>query len=99
MKTVVPFQQHNRHPVDELADVRSEIKQLETREAELRQELMADGADRVGDQYEAFTQDLRRRRLDIPALIERLGPDTVNSFYRANAVRYLRLRPVRRTTR
>jgi hypothetical protein len=41
----------NRHPADELADVRAEIKQLKIREAELRTTLSAPDADRHGIQY------------------------------------------------
>ena len=64
MATALP-RQRNRHPADELADIRSEIKQLEIREAELRNELLADGTDRVGVQYEAFIRTQTQRRLDI----------------------------------
>jgi hypothetical protein len=38
----------NRHPVDELADVRAERRRLEEREAELRNVLLAHGADLDG---------------------------------------------------
>ena len=94
---VIPFQRRNRHPADDLADVRNEIKQLEIREAEIRAELLADAADRIGVQYEAYIRDQTQRRLDIPALIERFGADTIGSFYRKTSVRTLRLRRVSKT--
>jgi hypothetical protein len=43
----------NRHPVDELADIRAVRRRIDTREAELRDILLADGADLNGDDYRA----------------------------------------------
>ena len=55
----------NRHPVDELADVRSEIKQLEDREQELRAYLLEHPEDRTGIEYIASIAEQRRSRVDI----------------------------------
>ena len=43
----------NRHPVDELADVRAERRRVEEREKELRRALLAEGASLVGDAWAA----------------------------------------------
>ena len=63
----------NHHPADELADVRAEIKQLQIREAELRSELLADGADRCGVQWEAVIQDRSQDLLDVKAAVAHFG--------------------------
>jgi hypothetical protein len=60
----------NRHAADELADTRDQIKQLETRESELRATLIADGANRRGDQYEALIETRDQNRLNLTAVIK-----------------------------
>jgi hypothetical protein len=63
----------NRHPADLLADVRAEIKQLEIQEAELRDQLLADDADRSGVQWEAVIRTYSQERLDTKAVIKHFG--------------------------
>jgi hypothetical protein len=46
----------NRHPADQLADIRSEIRRLQSRE-ELRAWLLEHPADRRGMDYESFDRD------------------------------------------
>jgi hypothetical protein len=82
----------NRHPADELADVRAEIKQLEDREAQLRNALIADGADRSGVQYEAVIFEQRQERLDTKAVIEHFGADALRPFYRKITCKTVRLK-------
>jgi len=53
----------NRHPADQIADVRAEIKQLELREEELRQWLIAHPDDLVGETVEARLKISSRKRL------------------------------------
>jgi hypothetical protein len=66
----------NRHPADELADVRAEIKQLQIREAELRIELMT--SDRHGVQWTAIVETKNYERLDTKAVIEHLGREAMH---------------------
>jgi hypothetical protein len=61
----------NRHTADALADVRAEIKQLKIQEAELRNEFLADGADRCGVQWEAVIKELYFARAIFPATTRR----------------------------
>jgi hypothetical protein len=48
----------NRHPADELAEVRAEIGRLELREEELRQWLIAHPDDLVGETADEYLLDL-----------------------------------------
>jgi hypothetical protein len=83
----------NRHPADELADVRAEIKQLEVREAELRNTLItADRASRIGVQFEAVIWDWNPRQLDAEALAEHFGTDALAPFYRKVARKIVKLK-------
>jgi hypothetical protein len=72
---------HNRHPADALADVRAEIKQLEIREAELRNELLADSADRRGVEWEAVIKNRSQDRVDAKAAIKHFGEDVLRPFF------------------
>lgn len=94
-------EQTNRHPVDELSDVRLEIRQLKLRESELRVELLADGAGRIGEEYEALVSDSTRQTFDVRAAIEALGMDVLRPFYRKTTCHVLKLkrRVTRRTVR
>jgi hypothetical protein len=82
----------NRHPADLLADTRAEIKQLEIQEAELRQQLLADDADRCGVQWEAAVRNYNQDRIDTKALIEHFGHAAIAPFFRQVEVRALTLR-------
>ena len=82
----------NRHPADELADVRADIKQLELREEELRRALLADGADRLGVQWEAAIQDRAQERLDAKAAIEHFGTAAMKPFLRKIEFRVVKLK-------
>jgi hypothetical protein len=64
----------NRHPADELADVRSEIRRLQTREAELRVELLAGQCGLVGDDNVVTITERDQCRLDLIAVRKRYGP-------------------------
>jgi hypothetical protein len=52
----------NRHPADELADVRSEIRRLQQREVELRAYLLEHPRDRIGDDYTVSISSQSRKR-------------------------------------
>jgi hypothetical protein len=86
----------NRHAADLLADVRAEIKQLKIQEAELRNELLADGADRQGIQWEAVIQDHSQDRIDAKAAIAHFGREALRPFMKrvtARNVRVIRTKP------
>ena len=89
----------NRHPADLLADVRAEIRQLKIYEAELRQELLADGADLTGVQFKAIVSRYGRTRetADIKGLIKHFGEAAVRPFIQTTdyQVVLLRVRPRR----
>jgi len=72
----------NRHPADELADVRDEIARLEWREAELRNVLLADGADRLGVEWEAAIRHGTNERIDVKSAIKHFGSAAVEPFLR-----------------
>ncbi len=71
----------NRHAADALADVRSEIKQLQKREEELRDELLQHGANRVGDDWEATVRHCEIERLDTAAVIKHFGKAVLRQFF------------------
>jgi hypothetical protein len=70
----------NRHPVDELADVRAEIKRLEGREDELRAYLLEHPSDRVGINHVATIGEQRRKRVDLRALADEIGHSVLARF-------------------
>jgi hypothetical protein len=88
MSTSIP----NRHAADELADTRDQIKQLETRESELRATLIADGADRRGDQYEALIETRDQNRLNLAAVVEHFGANALRPFYEKRGYVYVKLK-------
>jgi hypothetical protein len=61
----------NRHPVDELAEIRAERRRLAEREAALRVQLLASGADLEGDEYSASVREFEREELSRPSLFLR----------------------------
>lgn len=70
----------NIHPADELSAVREEIAILEKRADQLRDQLLAEGADLVGDMYTAFIQANKRETLDRKAITEAFGEAAVAPF-------------------
>ena len=81
----------NRHPVDELADVRSEIRRLEGREQELRAYLLEHANDRIGIEYIASIGEQRRSRVDIKALADEIGHSLMQRFTHFTSCRLVRL--------
>ena len=84
----------NRHPVDELADVRAEIKRLSERETELKTTIgtmMADRDSLGGDDFIAFQKlSSRKGGIDEKAVAKALGVDDLTA-YRKPAATYITL--------
>jgi hypothetical protein len=76
----------NRHPADELHDVREQIQRLADREGELRQTLLGDGADLVGDEWQAQIKHSACRRANRALLEQRFGKEAVAKCCRAVTV-------------
>jgi hypothetical protein len=82
----------NRHPVDELADLRSQIKALRAREEELRRPVIASG-NLTGDEFEARLSRSVQERVDVPALKRELGLQALKPYLRSLACDVLRVKP------
>ena len=80
----------NRHPVDELSDVRAQLRALKDREDELRAHLLT-CSDRVGDEYVATVAERQGLRLDRGKLEKRFGKAAVDACCVASSVRMVRL--------
>lgn len=81
----------NRHPVDELSDVRSEMNRLKAREEELRDLILSDGCDLTGDQFMASVTTSQQNKLDMDAARKALGPERVKELTRPVSARMIRL--------
>jgi hypothetical protein len=83
----------NRHPVDELADIRAERRRLDEREAQIRAALLAGGASLVGNEYTATVAAEQQRRLNHQLLEQRFGPEAVNQCKAPVVITTIRLKP------
>jgi hypothetical protein len=83
----------NRHPVDQLADVRAEIKVLKQREEALREEVLAHPDDLVGDDNEALLCETKVERLDLETMRRELGMLFLRPFLREQTVTSVRFKP------
>lgn len=81
----------NRHPADELADVRSKVKTLQLREAELRAQLLATD-DHVGTEWRADVRRVEQERLDAKAAIAHFGRAALKGFLKTIAYEMVVLR-------
>jgi hypothetical protein len=82
----------NRHPADEMADIREQIKVLKTGEAELRHTLLnAEQADRIGEEWIAEIRQSKRKQLDNGALKEHFGPEALQLFERESVIKSIKL--------
>jgi hypothetical protein len=80
----------NRHPVDELADVREQIRRLQMRERELRDCIM-EGSSFIGDEYRAELHMQRRETLDTKEMKRQLGLEALQRFTRTTEVMLVKL--------
>jgi hypothetical protein len=69
----------NRHPADELAEIRPMLAALKAREAELRQRLLT-GNDLRGDGWRAHIQVQSRERLDVAAVKQHFASEVLEPF-------------------
>ena len=81
----------NIHPADELAAVREEIKIMQGRADELRDQLLADGADLTGDQYTANIIPGVRETLDRKAIEEAFGEKAIAPFLKKTSFKTVKL--------
>jgi hypothetical protein len=82
----------NRHPADELADVRTEIRRLEGREEELRAYLLEHPGDRIGVEHIAIVVSQSRKRVDLRGLAAEIGHSLVARFTSFSSFLQVRLR-------
>lgn len=86
-----PVELPNIHPADELSGVREEIKILQERADQLRDQLLADGADLHGDMVTAIIQPGVRETLDRKAITEAFGEAAIAPFVKATAFKTVKL--------
>ena len=82
----------NIHPADELSAVREEIAILEKRADQLRDALLAEGADLRGESYTAFIQPNKRETLDRKAITEAFGEAAVAPFVKTTNYNTVKLK-------
>jgi hypothetical protein len=82
----------NRHPADRLADVRSDIKRLQTEEAELRGYLLEHPRDRIGVEHVAVISEQTRERVNLRALADEIGVSLITRFTSFSSCLQVRLR-------
>jgi hypothetical protein len=70
----------NLHPVDQLARVRTQIRELQLEEGRLRVYVLEHEDDRTGDHYRAVVRPRLRNRLDLKGLISAVGGDVLRRF-------------------
>jgi hypothetical protein len=81
----------NRHPADELADIRTERKRLEEREQELRDVLLADGATLEGNDWSARLLQCDQYHLSRPMLEKRFGKQAIRECLRVIPITVIQL--------
>lgn len=69
------------HPIDELAELREEIKAMQIREQELREKIIAMN-DRTGEHYAATVTDSHATSISVKDITAALGEKTVAPFVR-----------------
>lgn len=81
----------NVHPADELADIRSQIKALQSRESELRERLLSGTVSMRGDHWFATIEQSSRETVDKTALISALGRTRVEPFLKTSKFPVIKL--------
>jgi len=83
----------NRHPVDQLADVRAEIAKLKEREDALREMILSGECQLFGDDFRADVSTTTSERVDTKALRKALGDKALAPYLKPSTVRTVRLKP------
>lgn len=94
MLSIVPAAgpaKRNRHPVDELAEVRTTIKRLQEREAELREELLAGKCGLIGFDHQALVRETQTERIDTKLLREKLSPEQLGPFLKTSTTTVIKV--------
>jgi hypothetical protein len=82
----------NRHPADEIADIRERIAALKTREVELRDAMLtAELSDRIGEEWIVEITQRKSNRLDNAALKEHFGLEALQPFMRESVTKSISL--------
>jgi hypothetical protein len=85
----------NRHPVDRLADVRAEMRELKEREEKLRNEILEGErgeCDLSGDEFEACIVHSEQERVSIDAIRRKMGREWMKEFVRSSSIVSIRLK-------
>jgi hypothetical protein len=82
----------NRHAVDRLADVRSQLKELEREEVSLRSYLLQHPDDRVGNEHEATVSQQARKHLDLESLKREVGAEIVRRHTSSRTISFVRVK-------
>jgi hypothetical protein len=83
----------NRHVVDQLADVRQEIKRLQYEETFLKQQLEQPGADLQGDEFVAYLSRKSSSRLDRKKFEQRHGRAALDGLMSSSEFTTIEIRP------
>jgi hypothetical protein len=81
----------NRHPVDELADVRAEIKALQKQEQILRDRILNGECSLTGDDHGAEVIMQRREMLDTKAVRWKFSREELAKFMKTTEVAIVKL--------
>jgi hypothetical protein len=79
----------NRHPVDELADLRKQNRQTAQRIEELRELIISGACGLVGDEHTATLKLRIGQRIDIKELQRAFGAEAVAPFVRQHRATYV----------
>jgi hypothetical protein len=79
----------NRHPVDELADLRKQNRQTEQRIEELRKLIISGACGLVGDEHTAILKVRTGQRVNIRELQRAFGAKAVAPFVREHRATYV----------
>jgi hypothetical protein len=82
----------NRHPIDQLADLRAKIRELKDREDALRRVILGGRCSLVGDEFEATIKKQITSRLDQSAAIRELGLERLRPFMTSSETTVIRVR-------
>jgi len=91
----IPFRKDNRHPVDEMGEIKEQLDALEARYQELRRWVIEHPNDRTGAAYTAIVKLAGpTSRFDAKAAIRYFGTRTLEPFIRKiDQVPNVKIRP------